>query len=89
MRIQEKIVNHETYTTDIAPSKGGVYYCVWFLYRKQKELVQRRQDEQLEQKPEVHLNQRNLIIADGHEQVRVNHRSTKVRCELACINNCE
>ena len=60
MRIQEKMVARETYTTDIGtPSKGGVYYCVqvWLLYREQKELVQRRQDEQLEQKPEVHLNQ--------------------------------
>ena len=70
MRIQGKIVARETILLTLAPSKGGVYYCVWLLYREQKELVQRRQDEQLEQRPEVHLNQRNLTVADGHEHIR-------------------
>ena len=89
MRIQGKIVARETILLTLAPSKGGVYYCVWLLYCEQKELVQRRQDEHLEQTAEVHLNQRNLTVPDGHEHIRVNYRSTKVRCGLTCINNCE
>ena len=38
---------------------------------------------------EVHLNQKNLIMADGHEHVRVNSRSMQVRCGLMCKNNCK
>ena len=36
MRTQGKIVAREIILLTLAPSKGGVYYCVWLLYREQK-----------------------------------------------------